>query len=129
MQLLDCLTTIVDPRRPQGRRYPLAPLLFIAVLAVLTGANSYRKIARFIDAHRLRLNDWLGLQWQRAPAHTAIRYAFVELFARSSGSGEAKRIARRLPRSVRIPRTTSPSMARRSRAAWMPWPTRERRKY
>jgi hypothetical protein len=54
-------------------------LLFISVLAVLTGANSYRKIARFIDAHRLRLNDWLGLQWKRAPAHTAIRYAFVKL--------------------------------------------------
>jgi DDE_Tnp_1-associated len=79
MQLLDCLTTIVDPRRPQGRLYPLAPLLFISVLAVLTGANSYRKIARFIDAHRLRLNDWLGLKWKRAPAHTAIRYAFVNL--------------------------------------------------
>jgi hypothetical protein len=51
-------------------------LLFVAVLS---GANSYRKIARFIDAHRLRLNDWLGLQWQRAPAHTAIRYAFLKL--------------------------------------------------
>ena len=58
---------------------PLAPLLCIAVLAVLTGANSYRTIARCIDAHRLRLNAWLGLQWQRAPAHTAIRYAFIQL--------------------------------------------------
>jgi hypothetical protein len=81
MELLECLKTIVDPRRPQGRLYPLAPLLFIAVLAVLTGANSYRKIARFTDAHRLRLNAWLGLKWQRAPAHTAIRYAFVKLSA------------------------------------------------
>jgi hypothetical protein len=57
----------------------LGPLLFISVLAVLSGAKSYRQIARFIDAHRLRLNDWLGLQWQRAPAHTAIRYAFLKL--------------------------------------------------
>jgi DDE_Tnp_1-associated len=79
MELLDCLKTIVDPRRPQGRLYPLAPLLFISVLAVLAGADSYRKIARFIDAHRLRLNAWLGLKWKRAPAHTAIRYAFVNL--------------------------------------------------
>ena len=79
MELLDCLKTITDPRRPQGRLYPLAPLLFIAVLAVLAGADSYRRIARFIDAHRLRLNDWLGLKWQRAPAHTAIRYAFINL--------------------------------------------------
>jgi hypothetical protein len=79
MELLDCLKTIVDPRRPQGRLYPLTPLLFISVLAVLAGADSYRKIARFIDAHRLRLNDWLGLKWKRAPAHTAIRYAFLKL--------------------------------------------------
>jgi DDE_Tnp_1-associated len=79
MKLLDCLNTLVDPRRPQGQLYPLAPLLFLSVLAVLSGATSYRKIARFIDAHRLRLNDWLGLQWQRAPAHTAIRYVFVKL--------------------------------------------------
>jgi len=79
MELLDCLKTIVDPRRPQGRLYPLAPLLFVSVLAVLVGADSYRKIARFIHAHRLRLNAWLGLQWKRAPAHTAIRYAFIKL--------------------------------------------------
>jgi hypothetical protein len=79
MRLLECLKTIGDPRRPQGRLSPLAPLLLVSVLAVLSGATSYRQIARFIDAHRLRLNDWLGLQWQRAPAHTAIRYAFVKL--------------------------------------------------
>jgi hypothetical protein len=79
MKLLKCMEMIVDPRRAQGQRYALAPLLFISVLAVLSGANSYRKIARFIDAHRLRLNDWLGLQWERAPAHTAIRYAFLKL--------------------------------------------------
>jgi len=79
MELLECLKSIEDPRRAQGRLYPLAPLLFLSVLAVLTGAHSYRRIARFIDAHRLRLNQWLGLQWERAPAHTAIRYAFVKL--------------------------------------------------
>ena len=122
MELLECLQTIVDPRRPQGRLYPLAPLLFIAVLAVLTGANSYRKIARFTAAHRVRLNAWLGLKWQRAPAHTAIRYAFVKL------SPEAVEAAFRA-RSVTTPRTVSPSMARRSRAALMPWPTSGRRRY
>ena len=79
MRLLECLKTIGDPRRAQGRLYPLAPLLFLSVLAVLTGATSYRQITRFIDAHRLRLNEWLGLKWERAPAHTAIRYAFVKL--------------------------------------------------
>jgi hypothetical protein len=79
MRLLECLKTIGDPRRAQGRLYPLAPLLLLSALAVLSGATSYRQIARFIDAHRLRLNKWLGLKWERAPAHTAIRYAFIKL--------------------------------------------------
>ncbi len=128
MELLECLKTLVDPRRPQGQLYPLAPLLFISVLAVLTGANSYRNIARFIDAHRPRLNDGLGLKWKRAPAPTAIRYAFLKL---SPEAVEAvfRAHSAALAAESDPPRTASLSMARRSRAALMPWPTRERRKY
>lgn len=32
------LTTVVDPRDPRGVRYPLAPLLALAVCAKLAGA-------------------------------------------------------------------------------------------
>jgi hypothetical protein len=42
--LLAALEGIADPRRRQGRRYPLAPLLLFSVLAVLAGATSYRGI-------------------------------------------------------------------------------------
>ncbi len=41
---------------------------------MVTGSNSYRGIATFIDVHRRRLNTTFGLKWRRAPAHTAIRY-------------------------------------------------------
>src|SRR4051812_17929577 len=39
--LLAALEQIPDPRRRQGQRYSLAPLLLFAVLAVLAGATSY----------------------------------------------------------------------------------------
>jgi hypothetical protein len=77
--LLECLLEVVDPRRGQGQRYPLAYILLFSVLAMLCGATSYRKIQRFIKAHRERLNGWFGLQWQRAPAHTSIRYILQAL--------------------------------------------------
>ena len=71
--LLSCLSKVTDPRRGQGRRYELPYLLLFAVLAVLCGATSYRKIQRFIHAHRERFNEWFELDWKRAPAHTSIR--------------------------------------------------------
>ena len=72
--LLACLSSVPDPRRAQGRRYELAPILLYAVLAILTGAKSYRQIQRFIGVHRERLNALFGTRWKRAPAHTAVRY-------------------------------------------------------
>ena len=54
--LLSALSEIPDPRRPQGRRYPLAHLLLFSVLAVLAGATSYRGILTFVGVHRERLN-------------------------------------------------------------------------
>ena len=58
--LLAALEEIPDPRRRQGRRYPLAHLLLFSVLAVLAGATSYRGILTFISVHRERLNATFG---------------------------------------------------------------------
>src|SRR3954468_5721583 len=66
--LLAALQEIPDPRRPQGQRYGLAHLLLFAVLAVLAGATSYRRIRLFIGAHRERLNATFGARFRRAPA-------------------------------------------------------------
>lgn len=81
MQLKSHLATIPDPRRPQGKLYDLSHLLLFSILAVLSGATSYRKIQRFINTHRQRLNGLCGLHWRRAPAHTSIRYALQGLDA------------------------------------------------
>jgi hypothetical protein len=77
--LLAALDRIPDPRRRQGRRYPLAPLLLFSVLAVLAGATSYRGILVFITVHRERLNAVFGTTLRRAPAVNTLRALFQAL--------------------------------------------------
>src|SRR6478609_10047652 len=77
--LLSALSGIPDPRRSQGRRYPLAHLLLFSVLAVLAGATSYRGILSFIGVHRERLNATFGARFRRAPAVNTLRDLFLAL--------------------------------------------------
>jgi predicted transposase YbfD/YdcC len=79
--LLTLLQDVPDSRRAQGRRYQLPYLLLFAILAVTSGANTYRDIATFIDVHREALNATFAVAWRRAPAHTAIRYILLKLDA------------------------------------------------
>ena len=72
--LLNVLADVPDPRRGQGRLYRLPHVLLFAILAIVSGCNSYRGIVTFIDVHRRRLKAAFGLTWRRAPAHTAVRY-------------------------------------------------------
>ncbi|MFL5333303.1 MAG: transposase family protein [Geminicoccaceae bacterium] len=72
--LLDVLADVPDRRRAEGKLYGLAYVLLFAILALVTGCNSYRGIATFIDRHRRRLNAAFGLNWRRAAAHTALRH-------------------------------------------------------
>jgi len=72
--LLDVLADVPDPRRAEGKLYKLPYVLLFSILAIVTGCNSYRGIATFIDVHRHKLNSVFGLNWSRAPAYTAIRY-------------------------------------------------------
>ena len=77
--LLAALRTIPDPRRAQGKRYPLAHLLLFSVLAVLAGATSYRGILTFVGVHRERLNATVGVRLRRAPAVNTLRNLFLAL--------------------------------------------------
>jgi hypothetical protein len=72
--LLSLFCQIVDPRRGQGKMYPLAPILLFTVLAMLAGARSYRQVHAFIQAHLDRLNSAFGLSLRRAPAYTSVRF-------------------------------------------------------
>ena len=55
-RLLDALSEVPDPRRAEGKRYPLAPLLLFTVLALLSGATSYRHIICFLEQRRIVLS-------------------------------------------------------------------------
>ena len=72
--LLDVLADVPDPRRSQGQLYKLPYVLLFAILAIVSGCNSYRGIVTFITVHRRKLNAAFSLTWKRAPAHTAVRY-------------------------------------------------------
>lgn len=74
LEFLALLGQIPDPRRGQGQKWKLSPVLLATILAILSGATSYRKIHRFIETHRLRLNEAFGFGWKKAPAYSAIRF-------------------------------------------------------
>jgi hypothetical protein len=67
------LFKIKDHRCAQGRRYLLGHILLFSILAILSGAVSYRKIHLFIQTHYEALNELLGLNWRQVPAHTTVR--------------------------------------------------------
>jgi predicted transposase YbfD/YdcC len=62
-----------DHRRKQGQRYELGYIFLFSILAILSGATSYRKIASFITRHYETLNELFVLDWKRPPAYTSIR--------------------------------------------------------
>jgi predicted transposase YbfD/YdcC len=72
------LFKIKDHRRQQGRRYELGHILLFSILAILSGANSYRKVALFMATHYEKLDEMFGLKWKRKPAHTSIREIIKE---------------------------------------------------
>ena len=67
------LFKIKDHRRKQGRRYELGHILLLSILAILSNADSYRKIHKFIVVHYDTLNEIFDLDWKRMPAYTTIR--------------------------------------------------------
>jgi len=101
LPLLGVLSDVADPRRAEGKLYQLPHVLLFAILAIVTGCNSYRGIVTFIDVHRHRLNATFGLKWRRAPAHTAIRYIIQGLDPR-----DVEAVFRRHAAQLQAARTT-----------------------
>ena len=73
LEFLNLLSQIPDPRRAQGKKWRLGPVLLATILAILSGATSYRRVHRFIQAHRKRLNKAFGFGWKSAPAYSSVR--------------------------------------------------------
>lgn len=67
------LFNLADHRRKQGQRYQLGHILLFTVLAMLSQADSYRKIAAFMAFHYPTLDDYFKLGWKQPPAYSTIR--------------------------------------------------------
>src|SRR5450759_95388 len=80
-RLLTALRDVADPRRAQGRRYPLPNLLLFTVLALMSGARSYRGIITFLEERRELLNQHFGVALKRAPAVNTLRTVLQSLDA------------------------------------------------
>ena len=72
--LLSLFAEVPDPRRGQGKMYPLAAILLFTVLAMLSGAVSYRQVHAFIKTHLDRLNAAFDVSLRRAPAYSSVRF-------------------------------------------------------
>lgn len=72
--LLQYLQQILDQRRGQGRMFDLPHLLLFSILAIASGADSYRKIAIFIEENFHILQKKYGLRWKRPPSYNSIRH-------------------------------------------------------
>src|SRR3977135_4632655 len=78
---------IEDPRRAEGKLYRLPRVVLFAILAIVSGADSYRTIHSFIDVHLAQLRNAFGVKWQRAPAYTTIRGILRQLDPTSVEAG------------------------------------------
>src|SRR5512147_2291799 len=78
-KLLAALADVPDPRRAQGKRYPLPYLLLFTVLALLSGAKSYRGIITFLEQRREHLDRRFEVDLKRAPAVNTLRTVLQSL--------------------------------------------------
>jgi len=71
--LIDYLKELTDSRRAQGQQYQICYILLFSILAILSNANTYRDIERFIKTHFYKLDEIFNMGWVRPPAYTTIR--------------------------------------------------------
>src|SRR3954469_15161920 len=85
--LLTCLTAIPDRRRAEGKMYGQAGVILFSILAMVSGARSYRQIHTLMDRRLGLLNaafpgaalrrgggaPFRGGAWRRPPAYTSVR--------------------------------------------------------
>jgi hypothetical protein len=71
--LVTALARVEDKRRAEGKRYELEYILLFTMIALLTGADSYRKMESFIQINLKVLKKRFKLKWKRAPGYVTLR--------------------------------------------------------
>ncbi len=104
--LMEALASLKDRRGRRGRRYPLALVLLLTVLAKLSGQDRPSGIACWVKHRRERLQRALGIPLAKTPHHNTYRRisenavdpdeldkAVSEFFRRLPGVGESALIS------------------------------------
>lgn len=73
VSLLEILRPVPNRHRWEGQRFELATVLTYAVLGMVAGANSYRRLHAFVHVHRRRLNEAFHLNLRYAPSYSGLR--------------------------------------------------------
>jgi hypothetical protein len=74
IDLASCLATIPDRRRAEGKMYSQVGVILFSIIAMLSGARSYRQIHALIDQRLALLNAaFPDAALRRAPAYTSVR--------------------------------------------------------
>ncbi len=74
IDLASCLATIPDRRRAEGKMYSQVGVIVFSIVAMLSGARSYRQIHALIHARLALLNAaFPQAALRRAPAYTSVR--------------------------------------------------------
>jgi len=76
---LEALGRVPDPRGRQGRRYPAASMLALAVCAMACGARSLYAICQWGKEHQHLVCEALGIKRRRTPDGVTLHRLFVRL--------------------------------------------------
>ena len=77
--LVSVLGQLPDPRQRRGRRYPWTALLLLTLVALLSGANSQRAMARWGALVGERYRQALGFPGRRRPSLTTLHRVFRQV--------------------------------------------------
>src|SRR6266496_19927 len=71
--VLEMLTQLTDSRQARGKVYALATILLLMLLAKLSGEDSQRGMAQWLDERKEALSELLALEKVRMPCRTTLR--------------------------------------------------------
>jgi DDE_Tnp_1-associated/Transposase DDE domain len=120
LSLLEVLAHVPDPRSRHGRRHPLAAILSLAVLAMLSGAKSYQAIAQFGRDHGFPLAHALGFTRGKPPTKSTFSVLFRILDVSVFEDALSRWIISRLPEDAEKPISLDGKTARGSRDGDVP---------
>ena len=87
--LRSCLEEVSDPRSAHARRHPLTSILFLALTAVIGGADTWVEVEEFGRDHRAWFERWLCLP-HGIPSHDTLGRVFALLDPEPREAGFAR---------------------------------------